>query len=872
MRTVRSFVVVPSIPDNLRALKEIANNIWWTWEHDAIDLFRRVDHTLWRQTNHNPVMMLGKVSQDRLEKLARDDGFLAHMDRVVKKMDAYMRGPRWYDSIDPSEQPASIAYFSAEYGLHETLPIYSGGLGILAGDHLKSASDLGLPLVAVGLLYRQGYFQQYLNADGWQQESYPENDFYNMPIKLMLHDDGRPIRFHLDIAGRDVVVQIWKVQVGRVDLYLLDTNLRCNRLEDRQITAQLYGGDNNMRIRQEMLLGIGGFNALRTLGIDPAVCHMNEGHAAFLGLERIRRFMDEHHLSFAEAIEATISGNVFTTHTPVPAGHDVFTPAVVEKYLGSYIQKLGVGLQDILALGRVDSANDDEPFSMTNLAIHLSTYRNGVSQLHGEVSRHMCQPVWPGVPVDEVPINSITNGIHVPSWVSREMSEILVRYLGPGWSEYPINTATFTRIDQIPDEELWRTHERRREQLVAFARNRLRQQLDHRGASPTEIALADEVLDPEALTIVFARRFATYKRATLLFQDIERLKQIITDKDRPVQIIFAGKAHPRDNAGKELIRKVVHVARDEELRRHIVFLENYDINLARFLVQGADVWLNTPKRGMEASGTSGMKVLANGGTNLSILDGWWCEGYSHETGWAIGSGESYSDTEYQDEVESHALYDLLEKDVVPLFYQRSSDRLPREWVKMMKNSMQKLSSHFSTARMVAEYAQNFYLPCSLRSQSFKADDLQRAKTISAWKESIRDRWSEVAVGKVDIVSKGELIVGGKMQVRCQVELGSIDPQDVLVELYYGLVDPDGNITSAEAVPMEHVGPAQGNSHIFTGAISCRRSGMCGFTVRVIPDHPDLVSKHDSALICWEQLEEEKEKEKEKTKTLSQETA
>ena len=869
MRTVRSFVVVPSIPENLRVLKDIAYNIWWTWDHDAIDLFRRVEHTLWRQTNHNPIMMLGKVSQDRLEKLSREDGFLAHIDRVVKKMDAYMRGPRWYDSIDPSEKPASIAYFSAEYGLHETLPVYSGGLGILAGDHLKSASDLGLPLVAVGLLYRQGYFQQYLNADGWQQESYPENDIYNMPVKLMLHDDGRPIRFHLDIAGREVVVQIWKAQIGRVDLFLLDTNLRCNRLEDRQITAQLYGGDNNMRIRQEMLLGIGGFNALRTLGIDPTVCHMNEGHAAFLGLERIRRFMDEHHLSFAEAIEATIAGNVFTTHTPVPAGHDVFTPAVVEKYLGDYIQKLGVSLQDILALGRFDPHNDSESFSMTNLAIHLSTYRNGVSQLHGEVSRHMCQPVWPDVPVDEVPITSITNGIHVSSWVSREMSEILVRYLGPGWSEYPINTATFTRIDQIPDEELWRTHERRREQLVAFARNRLRDQLNRRGASPTEIARADEVLDPEALTIVFARRFATYKRAALLFQDLDRLKKIITDKERPVQIIFAGKAHPRDNAGKELIRKVVHVARDEDLRRRIVFLENYDINLARFLVQGADVWLNTPKRGMEASGTSGMKVLANGGVNLSILDGWWCEGYSHETGWGIGSGETYTDTEYQDEVESHALYDLLEKDVVPLFYKRSSDRLPRDWVKMMKNSMQKLSSHFSTARMVAEYAQNFYLPCSLRSHAFKADDYQRAKILSAWKESIRDRWPEVAVGKVDIVSKGELMVGGKMQVRCQVELGSIDPQDVLVELYYGLVDPDGNITSAEAMPMEHVGPAQGNCHIFTGSIVCRRSGMSGFTIRVIPDHPDLVSKYDTALIRWEQMEDEKEKEK--AKTISQET-
>ncbi|KPK73796.1 MAG: alpha-glucan phosphorylase [Phycisphaerae bacterium SM23_30] len=861
MRTARSFVVVPSLPDNLKPLKEIAYNLWWTWDHDAIDMFRRLDRELWKASNHNPVMMLGKMKQERLEKVSRDDGFLAHLERVCKKMDAYMRGPRWYDSIDHSKKPATIAYFSAEFGLHESLPIYSGGLGVLAGDHLKSASDLGVPLVAMGLLYRQGYFQQYLNADGWQQESYPENDFYNMPIKLVKHEDGRPIRFHIDIAGRDVVVQVWRVQVGRVDLYLLDTNLRCNRLEDRQITAQLYGGDNNMRIRQEMLLGIGGFSALKTLGIEPAVCHMNEGHAAFLALERIRRIMEEHRVSFAEAREATISGNVFTTHTPVPAGHDVFSAETMEKYLGDYAKQFGIGFGEILGLGRINPNNANEPFSMTYLAIRLSTYRNGVSQLHGEVSRRMCQPVWPEVPMDEVPITSITNGIHVSSWVSREMSEVLVRYLGPGWNEYPHNTAAFTRIDQIPDEELWRTHERRREQLVAFARHRLREQLSQRGASPTEIATADEVLDPEALTIVFARRFAAYKRATLLFHDPERLRKIITEKERPVQIIFAGKAHPRDTAGKELIRKAVHMAREEELRRRIVFLENYDINLARFLVQGADVWLNTPRRGMEASGTSGMKVLTNGGINLSILDGWWCEGYSHDTGWAIGSGESYTDTKYQDEVESHTIYDLLEKDVVPLFYQRGSDRLPRGWVKMMKNSMRKLSSHFSTSRMVAEYAQTFYLPCALRWEAFEKDALQRAKGLAAWKESMRDRWPEVSIGKVDIISKGELLVGSKMQVRCQVALGSIDPNDVLAELYYGLVDGDGNIASAEAVPMKHVGAAQGDYHIFNGSISCRRSGLCGFTVRVIPYHADLVSVYDTALIRWEEPEGERSKAK-----------
>ena len=852
MRTVRTFVVVPSLPENLKFLKDIAYNAWWTWDADAVDLFLRLDRELWEATDHNPVKMLGKLSQQRLDKISRDDGFLAHLDRVCKKLDAYLNSPRWYNTVNKSKQSATIAYFSAEFGLHESMPIYSGGLGVLSGDHLKSASDLGLPLVGVGLLYRQGYLQQYLNADGWQQESYPENDFYNMFVRLMLREDGRPIRFHIDIGGHDVVAQIWRIQAGRVDLYLLDTNLRCNRIEDRQITAQLYGGDNEMRIRQEILLGIGGFTALKTLDIHPDVCHMNEGHAAFMSLERIRCLMQEKNVSFAEAYEATVSGNIFTTHTPVPAGHDIFPQATIEKYLGPYAGQLKLSLQEFMNLGRNKPNDPNDPFSMTNLALRLSNKRNAVSQLHGEVSRRLCQHIWDGVPVDEVPVTSITNGIHIHSWISREMSELFNRYLGPGWDDPMVSNYAFTLIDQIPDEELWRTHERRRERLVSFARRRLREQLQRRGASPTEIAAADEVLDPEALTIGFARRFATYKRATLLFHDPERMQKILTNKDQPVQIIFAGKAHPRDTAGKDLVREIVHIARDKNMRGRIVFLENYDINVARYLVQGVDVWLNTPRRGMEASGTSGMKVLANGGINMSILDGWWCEGFAPHTGWAIGQGESYDDEEYQNEVESHAIYDLLEKDVVPLFYKRGSDHLPRGWVTLMKNSMSKLSAHFSTARMVAEYTENFYIPCAQRWQAFRDNDMERAKALAAWKESIRDRWSEVEVGKVDIDSRGDLLVGGKLKVRSQIKLGSIDPAEVLVELYYGLVDANGNIGSAEAVPMEHVGKTGSDDfHIFTGEIPCRRSGLCGFTIRVMPHHSDLVNRYDTGLICWE---------------------
>jgi len=877
MKNVRTFVVAPSLPERLQPLKQIAYNLYWGWDHEAVSLFRRLAPNLWDECKHNPVKMLGQLSQEQLNDAAENVGFLAHLDRVCEKVQDYMEGSRWYDTIvasdksgdtneNVSDAPSTIAYFSAEFGIHDCLPLYSGGLGILAGDHLKSASDLGLPLVGVGLMYRQGYFQQYLNADGWQQEMYPENDFYNMPVTLVTRQDGRPVRFHVEIAEHDVVVQIWKVQVGRVTLYLLDTNLRCNRIEDRQITAQLYGGDSNMRIRQEIVLGIGGFTALKVLDIEPAVCHINEGHAAFMALERIRQAIEQYQLSFAQAREAVVSGNVFTTHTPVPAGHDVFSPAMMEKCFGNYYKSLKLSWQDFLGLGRVDPHNTDEPFSMTNMALRLSTCHNGVSKLHGEVSRNMCQKIWSNLPVDEIPITSITNGIHVRSWVSPDMTDLLDRYLGPSWSDQPGKSEpSFNRIDQIPDEELWRTHTRRRERLVTFARKRLRQQLKNRGASPADIAQAEEVLDPEALTIGFARRFATYKRGTLLFRDLERFGKIVSNKDRPVQIIFAGKAHPHDTEGKELIRQIVHFVREDTFRRRVVFLENYDINVARYLVQGVDVWLNTPRRGMEASGTSGMKVLANGGLNLSVLDGWWCEGCSADAdvGWAIGQGESYQDPNYADEVESHTLYDLLEKVVIPTFYDHGSDRLPRSWIRLMKNSMKLLTSQFSTSRMVAEYAQRFYEPSVRRWSKFIADNARLARELADWKESIRDRWPEVEIGKVDFVSNGELLIGNKLQVRCHVKLGSIDPDDVVVELYQGPVDSQGNIQNGQAVPMEPIGAANDGFYVFTGDIPCHFSGLCGFSVRVMPSHPDLVNKFDTGLIRWDEFENEPEGKKTK---------
>jgi len=668
MKAIKTLEIQPALPDRLEPLREIAYNLLWSWQLETIEMFRRLDRTLWEKVNHNPVALLGSIDQEKLDRAAADDAFLAHLDRVYEDLKFYEASPTWFSKTHFSTSTPVIAYFSAEFGLTECLPIYSGGLGILAGDHLKSASDLGVPLVGVGLLYQRGYFQQYLNADGWQQEFYPDNDFYNLPVWPEVTPGGEPAKITVEFPGRKVYARVWRIQVGRIPLLLLDTNVRENNVEDRKITAELYGGDNENRLKQEILLGIGGIRALRQAGINPAVCHMNEGHSAFLGLERIRLLITESNLSFREAATVSSKSTIFTTHTPVPAGIDTFPPALMTKYFSDYFPSLLIGREEFLGLGRRDPKNDSEPFNMAYLALHLSSYANGVSELHGAISRKMWKNRWPEVPDDEIPIDHITNGVNTRSWIPAEMAQLFDRYLGPDWAAKPADESIWEDIEAIPDDELWRTHERRRERLVAFARRRLGEQLKRRGARDLELRRAGEALDPEALTIGFARRFATYKRATLIFRDPERLRKILTNVDCPVQLIIAGKAHPQDSEGKELIRHIIHFARAEDIRRRILFLENYDITIGRYLVQGVDVWLNNPRRPLEASGTSGMKVLFNGGLNLSVVDGWWAEGYSPERGWAIGSGEEYEDLNYQDEVEASAIYDLLEKEIVPLFY------------------------------------------------------------------------------------------------------------------------------------------------------------------------------------------------------------
>lgn len=864
MQKVRSFTILPSLPEQLKDLKKVAENMFWCWNDEFVELFKRIDSKLWEECGHNPIKLLGTVSQARLEDLARNDGFIYQVNQMVEKMEVELEAPTWYEKINGNNPKPVIAYFSAEFGIHESLPIYSGGLGILAGDHLKSASDLGIPLVGVGLLYQNGYFRQYLNADGWQQEHYVENDFYNMPIEQVRKKSQHPLTVNVSFPQRNVVVQIWKVQVGRVPLYLLDTNVAANSEQDRPITSTLYGGDIETRIRQEIILGIGGYKALVALGLEPNVCHMNEGHAAFMALERVKQIKDKNGMTFSEAFEVAKASNVFTVHTPVPAGNDEFPVQMMDKYFGLYFAKLGINREQFLALGRLNPDDDKEPFKMPVLAIKISSCRNGVSQLHGEVSRQMWSGLWPDLPATEVPIDSITNGIHLKTWLSAELISLFERYLGANWNDEAIDKSVWANIDSIPDEEFWRIHQRCKEALIGYIRKALKKQLQRRGAYRSELNWADEVLDPEALTIGFARRFATYKRGALILKDIERFTKILANTDKPIQFIFAGKAHPKDASGKEIIRQIVHFANQDSIRRKVVFVEDYDIDVARYLVQGVDIWLNNPRRPMEASGTSGMKAAVNGVLNCSTLDGWWCEGYHPDGGWIIGAGESYDDLGYQDLVESQALYKILEDEIIPLFYGHGSEKLPREWVKRMKNSIKLNAPKFNTGRMVAEYTRKFYSPSALRWSYLTDTEMARARALSEWRARIKSTWREIKIEEVNVKMTGgeeisefsvkgpQLEVGAEIEVFAKAWLGSIAPIDVQLQIYHGTVDSWGNIKDGAAMKMTYEGPTDREGlHQFKGVLRCTASGKQGFAVRVLPQNGDLDNPYDTGMIIWE---------------------
>jgi len=846
---VRHFHVYPNIPEALKPLEDLARNLWFSWNWDAVQLFIRLNPALWEKSYQNPVLMLGSLTQEDLEAAARDESFVANLKRVHENFTKYLKAPGWFQEAHGGEKDFLVAYFSCEFGIDEGLPIYSGGLGILSGDHLKSASDLGLPLVGVGLLYRKGYFRQVLNLDGWQQELYPDNDWFNMPVSIEYGPDGKVLTIEVPIGGEMVKARIWRVQVGRTPLYLLDSNVKENSPRAREITSTLYGGDRETRIRQEILLGIGGVRALRALGLSPTVYHMNEGHSALLAIERIRMLMKDRNLSFAEAREQVFASNVFTTHTPVPAGNEVFGTEIVRKYLHPVTEDLGVPWQEFLSLGQVPAGKSPD-FGMTVFALRMAAFTNGVAKLHAETSRRMWRDLWPNLPEAEVPIRSITNGIHTRSWLSHEVGELFTRYLGPRFLEKPADGSVWERVDAIPAGELWRTHQARKERLVFFIRKRLKGQLQRQGAGPASLRAADEVLSPEALTIGFSRRFATYKRASLLLRQPERLIRLLTDPERPVQILFAGKAHPQDHPAKEIIKSVIHFASDPRIRERLVFVEDYDINVARYLVQGVDVWLNTPRRPLEASGTSGMKAAANGALNVSVLDGWWCEGYALDTGWAIGSGEVYQDPEEQDHVECEALFSLLEQEIVPLFYTRDKGGLPREWISLMKSSMRKLGAGFNTHRMVREYAELCYLQAHRAGGRLKGDAFAGSKGLAAWRARVTAQWSQLSIRIEETGKEKEVAVGSAVAVTVRARLGSLPAEDVSVEICHGPLDSTGEIRDGGVVRARHEG-REGEEDIFRAEIPCKVTGRYGYTARVLPRHPDLVNPLTPLLLTWE---------------------
>jgi starch phosphorylase len=846
IRPSHVFTVVPTIPRELSRLEELAYNLRWTWDHETADLFRRLDPARWEATNHNPVLLLRSTDQARLNEAARDPTYRRELAGADAELRAYLET----EAIESANRPR-VAYFSAEFGLAECLPIYSGGLGVLSGDHLKSASDLNLNLTGVSLFYKHGYFLQRLRPDGWQEEQYPENDPTSLPVRPAIGADGEQVVLSLAFPGRAVHVRVWQVEVGRITLYLLDADVEGNQPGDRAITSRLYGGDRDMRIRQELLLGIGGVRALDVLGKRPEVCHMNEGHSSFLALERIRQLMGESDLTFEEARAIASAGMVFTTHTPVAAGHDAFDPGTIDYYLGDYYRELGLSRSEFMALGRLHPSDEGEQFSMTILALRLAGRSNGVSILHGNLSRRLWGGVWPGLSEEEVPTGSVTNGVHIRTWLAPELSDLYKDLPSPdAWAGSLETTERLKGIDEAPARDLWDRHERLRSELVHWVRARLASQFARQNAGPSEVSRAVEALDPKALTIGFARRFAEYKRATLLLRDPDRLLKLVSDPQRPVQFIFAGKAHPSDNGGKELLRYLVELSNRDEVRGRIVVLEDYDIGVARRMVQGVDVWLNTPRRPLEASGTSGMKAVANGALHVGTLDGWWDEAYRAGIGWAIGDRRSYDDPNHQDQLESASLYDLLEREIVPIFYDRDAAGLPQGWISRMRASMGGLPTVFNTDRMVYEYLKQYYEPSAQDVRQLSRDDLRPTRAVAAWVARVIDEWPRVSVGHVQGLSE-TVPSGTALDVEADVTLGGLRPDEVEVHLAHGMLDGDGVLLSPTLTPLVLQGAASdGASRFVARGVSTDRSGRHGYAIRVTPRHPSLPMPFPLGLVRW----------------------
>jgi len=837
--------VHPALPEPIAELADIAANVWSGWTAEARSLFARLDVDLWESVGHNATALLRRVSQQRLDAMAADDSYVAEVARVAERLREYLDAPGRL--AEPGGAAGmGVAYFSLEFGLDAGIPLYSGGLGVLAGDHLKSASDLGVPLVGVGLLYNRGYFHQSLGPDGGQREHYPATDWADVPITEQLDASGAPVVVEVAIGDELVRAAVRRIDVGRVPLLLLDSDIDGNPPRAREITGVLYGGDRDMRIRQEILLGIGGVRALAQAGLHPTVFHMNEGHSALLVLERIRALMAAESIGAAEARERVVVSTVFTTHTPVPAGNETFDLDLARAYLEPLAAAIDMSWDGLVELA---SQPGGEPvFGMTPLALHTSGFANGVAALHGDTSRRMWQGLWPDLPVDEVPITSVTNGVHHPTWISRELSELLDRYVGPALGERPDDPEVWADAAKIPPGELWRVHELRRERLVLVARRRLRAQLARQGSRRLAAGAAEEALRPDALTICFARRFATYKRANLLFRDPERLARLLGDERRPVQLIIAGKAHPMDGPGKDVLREVVQNSYGD-VRDRVVFLEDYDMHLARYLVQGADVWLNIPRRPLEASGTSGMKAAANGALNLSVLDGWWAEGYSPDCGWAIGSGEVYDDPEENDAVEAEALYTLLEREVVPMFFTRDASDRPREWTSMMVAAVSRLGGQFNTARMVREYAERAYAPAHDAALRLAAAGGAAASELVAWRGRMRAGWPQVSL-RSEYRQNGSVPVGSTLDIGILVQLGPLDPEDVRVEVVVGVTDDRGEFRPEQVVPAVPAG-ADGDERRYRATVPAASSGRLAWAARAVPLRPDSGEPDRGFLVAWE---------------------
>ena len=843
-----------ALPEALAPLSELVMNLRWSWHASSIDLFESVDPALWRTSNRDPVRMLGEVSAERLDELARDEDFLTRLHAAAEDLRRYLEEPRWYQSLarEGVEVPRSIAYFSPEFGIAEVLPQYSGGLGILAGDHLKAASDLGVPILGVGLLYRAGYFKQSLSPDGWQEERYPPIDPYGLPLQLLTEPDGTPTKVRVGLPeGRALHAQIWKAQVGRVPLLLLDSEVEENDEQARQVTDRLYGGGTDHRLLQEMLLGIGGVRAIRAYCAlsddpEPEVFHTNEGHAGFLGLERIRE-LTEHAvdgvLSFDEALQAARAGTVFTTHTPVPAGIDRFPKDLIERHFGGDNACPGVPVSRILSLG---AEGDPGIFNMANMGLRLAQRANGVSKLHGEVSREMFAGLWPGFDVSEVPITSVTNGVHAPTWVARELFDLGMKYVGPELVE---NARGWERISEIPLDELWAVRQRLRARFVTEVRRRTKESWLHRGATAAELGWIDDMFDPEVLTMGFARRVPSYKRLTLMLRDPDRLKKLLLDPDRPMQLVIAGKSHPADDGGKALVQQLVRFADDSEVRHRLVFLPDYDIGMAKYLMLGCDVWLNNPLRPLEACGTSGMKAALNGGLNLSIRDGWWDEMYDGGNGWAIPTADGVVDPDRRDALEAAAFYELVETQVKPRFYDRDARDVPTRWVEMVQHTLQSLGPKVLASRMVHDYVLELYTPAAASARRLSEKRYDGARALTAWSMRVLDAWRSVRVTHVESSGEGDTPqLGAPMHLRAEVELGGLSPSDVDVQAVFGRVDETDTLHEVSCVSMAYVGGG-GEAH-FEGDVPLRHPGAFGYTVRVLPRNDLLPGRAEMGLITY----------------------